>query len=700
MSTSRQSALLLLSRALGSSGASFRDGQWEAIDALVNRRERVLVVERTGWGKSTVYFISTRILRDRGRGPTVIVSPLLALMRNQIEAAERIGIRAASINSTNREHWPHILYEIQRDRVDALLVSPERLANDRFTAEVLMPIAASVGMLVVDEVHCISDWGHDFRPDYRRLASVLRHVPSGVPILGTTATANNRVVSDVQTQLGKVLVRRGPLIRNSLELQTILLPSPAARLAWMADHLRSLPGTGIVYTLTKRDAEVVADWLNRCGTSARAYYSGVLGEGFEDTDAYREYLEDRLLRNKFKALVATTALGMGYDKPDLGFVIHFQAPGSVTSYYQQVGRAGRAINRAVGVLLCGDGDSEIHEYFRNSAFPDEEWVRSVLGALEESDGLTTRELEERVNLRTGQIAKVLKILAVEDPAPIIRVGSKWLRTPTEHSIDRDRIRRLTTQREVEWSELMVYVRETGCLMQFLAHALDDPHALACGRCENCRGSPVVGSSFSTERAAEAERFLRGSELFLKCKVQISQTAFSEYDFRGNLPEELRAATGRVLSRWRDGGWGQVVAEGKSCGHFPDSLVHAATELIRGCWKPFPEPKWIACIPSLRNPTLVPSFAQRLSSRLNWPFVPSLTKIKENEPQKLQQNRHHQCRNLDGVFAIVGDVPTDPVLLVDDIVDSAWTLTIASALLRRSGSGPVLPFALATSAMGA
>lgn len=696
----RPLALNLLRDALDDATASFRDGQWEAIDSLVNRQERLLVVQRTGWGKSSIYFIATRILRDRGRGPTLIVSPLLALMRNQIEAARRIGIEALSINSTNRDEWPQLQQAVLSDEADVLLISPERLANDEFVENVLLPTSETIGLLVVDEAHCISDWGHDFRPDYRRLINVLRRVPPNVPILGTTATANNRVVADVQTQLGDVRTQRGSLTRASLALQTMRLPTQSARLAWLADHIDQLPGTGIIYTLTKRDANQVTDWLVSHGIAANAYYSGVVGDGFEDSDTYRQHLEDLLLGNEIKALVATTALGMGYDKPDLGFVVHFQAPGSVVAYYQQVGRAGRAIDRAVGILMSGDEDDDIHEYFRRSAFPHEQWVNSILTALEESEGLTTARLEEAVNLRRGQIDHVLKFLSVENPAPVIKDGSTWQRTPVPFNMDHDRIERLTRQREVEWDEVQDYIDEPGCLMECLGRALDDPHPQPCGKCERCMNRPIMATTFTREAAVEAGRFLRQAEIPLECKRQAAKDAFVEYQFRGNLQSGLRAETGRILSRWGDAGWGRVVAEDKHNGHFRDELVDAATEMIRDRWCPEPAPRWVTCIPSRTHPTLVPDFAERLANQLGLPFVPVVTKTKDNEPQKLQQNRFYQCRNLDGAFAVDEAISAEPVLLVDDVVDSAWTLTVVAALLRRSGAGLVWPLALTTSSMGA
>ena len=381
-------------------------------------------------------------------------------------------------------------------------------------------------------------------------------------------------------------------------------------------------------------------------------------------------------------------------------MIHYQAPGSVVAYYQQVGRAGRGIERAVGILMSGDEDDDIHEYFRGSAFPPERWVNSILAELEESDGLTTMQLEEAVNLRRGQIDHVLKFLSVDNPAPVIKDGSKWQRTPVPFNMDHDRIQHLTQQREAEWDEVQNYIDEPGCLMEFLARALDDPHPQPCGKCECCMDRPIVATTFTRDAAVQAGRFLRQAEIPLECKKQVARDAFLEYGFRGNLPAGLRAEEGRILSRWGDAGWGRVVAEDKHNLHFRDELVDAVAQMIRDRWHPNPAPTWVTCIPSRTHRALVPDFAERLANELGLPFVPVITKIKDNEPQKRQQNRFHQCRNLDGVFAINEQVSDQPLLLVDDVADSAWTLTVAAALLRRAGSGPVWPLALATSSMGA
>ncbi|AVD87165.1 RecQ family ATP-dependent DNA helicase [Pseudomonas sp. SWI44] len=693
----RDDAERLLKVAIGNAAAVFRDGQWEAIDALVNQRKKMLVVQRTGWGKSSVYFISTRILRDRGQGPTIIISPLLALMRNQIEAAGRLGINAVTINSTNSHEWEQARQAVLADHVDCLLISPERLSNDGFMETILQPIADRIGLMVIDEAHCISDWGHDFRPDYRRIVNILRFLPANTPVLGTTATANDRVVKDIQAQFGDIHIVRGTLTRESLALQNLPMPDQASRLAWLAQTIPTLPGTGILYTLTQRDSEQVARWLRANGISAASYHSDVAHPEFDNSDQYRQHLEDELLANNIKVLVATTALGMGYDKPDLGFVIHYQAPGSIVAYYQQVGRAGRAIDYSLGLLMSGEEDEKIHAFFRRSAFPPAGQVRHLLGVLASHDGLTLRDLEEHSNLAHGQIEKIVKLLSVENPAPLIKIGSKWYRTPVPYELDEERIAQLTSLREQEWQQVQAYLNETGCLMAFLRFALDDPEHEVCGKCANCLGKALVSGTVDSRLIHEAATFIRHAEFPIKPKKQVAKGGFQHYGFPTNLPPHLQAEEGRVLSQWRDGGWGDLAADGKERGQFDDALVAAMAEMIQARWRPEPKPTWLCCVPSLGHPTLVPEFARRLAAALRIPFVECVSKVRQNEPQKWQYNRFHQCRNLDGVFAAGEGIPSGPVLLVDDMIDSGWTMTVIAALLRRAGSGLVYPLAISSTA---
>lgn len=694
----RTEAEQLLQTALANPAAQFREGQWEAIDALVNQGRKLLVVQRTGWGKSSVYFISTKIFRDRGLGPTIIISPLLALMRNQVDAAERLGLSAVRWDSTNRDEHPAIIEQLENNEIDVLFIHPKQFSNQEFIDQVLATISDNLGLMVVDEAHCISDWGHDFIPEYRLIGNILQALPENTGVLGTTATANDRVVADIQQQIGNIQIQRGPLGRESLSLQTLVLPDQPSRLAWLVQVISTQPGTGIVYALTQRDAEQVADWLTENGIVAKAYHSKVVADGFEDSNAYRQHLEESLLNNQLKVLVATTALGMGYDKPDLSFVIHYQAPGSIVGYYQQVGRAGRGIDHALGVLMSGTEDEDIHEFFRDSAFPSEDHVNEILNILAQCDGLTIRGIEARTNLRHGQIEKVLKLLGVENPAPVIKVDSQWRRTPVPYAMDHARIAHLTGQREQEWGQVQAYVSESGCKMVYLRRALDDVDAVPCGKCSSCLGGPVVDVAIDAALAHSGAIFLKQAEVVIKPKAQVAANAFVEYGFSGNLPQHLRASEGKVLSRWGDAGWGGMVAQHKHANHFGDELVEAMAEMIQQRWQPDPVPTWLCCVPSRNHPDLVPDFARRLATRLELNFVDVVAKVRDNQPQKGQQNRFHQCRNLDGVFSINEPVPSGAVLLIDDIVDSGWTLTVLAALLKQAGSGDVFPVALASASV--
>ncbi len=460
-------------------GAQLRDDQWTAINALVNARRRMLVVQRTGWGKSAVYFIAAKLLRRRGAGASLIISPLLALMRNQVAAAERAGIRAATLNSANMTEWEEIQARVAAGEVDVLLISPERLNNPGFRDEVLPALAATVGMIVVDEAHCISDWGHDFRPDYRRIRDLLADLRAGVPVLATTATANDRVVADVRAQLGTDTgLLRGGLDRASLHLAVAQLADTTWRPAWLATHLGELEGSGIIYCLTVAAAEDLAGALESAGWNVAAYTGRTEAEE-------RARLEQALIDNELKALVATSALGMGFDKPDLGFVIHVGAPGSPVSYYQQIGRAGRGTDRADVILLPGAEDRDIWAYFASVSFPDEATVRGLLDALTGEPQSTVR-LESQVDLSRSRLEQVLKVLDVD--GAVRRVKGGWVSTGRPWTYDAERYRGLEQARAAEQRAMLDYENTTGCRMLFLRHQLDDATATGnCGRCDNCTG---------------------------------------------------------------------------------------------------------------------------------------------------------------------------------------------------------------------
>jgi ATP-dependent DNA helicase RecQ len=670
--------------------AAFREHQLDAIADLVEDRARVLCVQRTGWGKSAVYFIATALLRSdpaRPAGPTLIVSPLLALMRNQIAAAQRLGIRAHTVNSTNRDAWDEISALLDADAVDLLLISPERLNNPKFRAEMLPAFAARVGLLVIDEAHCISDWGHDFRPDYRRIAEMLERLPSGVGVLCTTATANDRVVADIEEQLrggdgdASLVAYRGPLGRSSLRFEVVELPGQADRLAWLATWLNKLPGSGIVYTLTKRDAEQVAAWLTAHEIPAEAYTGEIETER-------RIAVEDRLLANDLKCVVATSALGMGYDKPDLGFVVHYQAPGSVIAYYQQVGRAGRAIERAEVVLLRGAEDRRIQDFFIEQAFPRRELVDLVLAHLDEvgAGGASTAELMAMVNLGRGRIDAMLKVLDVE--GAVARDGTRWVREPgSDWAYDAERYEHITALRRREQETMASFGADGRCLMRALQEELDDPDPQECGRCSVCT-APRYDGPLDPALVREAIDHLRSQPLTLDVKKMAPGA-----DGRSSkIAPELLVEEGRALARLGDGGWAAVVRDGLRTGRFSDELLDAVDRLVRA-WNPHVGA--IACVPSARHPGTVEDLAGRLSQTLGIRHVTLLERTGERPPQREMSNAAQQAANVRGAFRVIGTPPQDGILLLDDLRLSGWTLAMVGGQLRRRGSGPVFPLALAT-----
>ena len=679
-------AIELLRIGSGYPNASFRDGQNEAIRHVVENHGRLLVVQKTGWGKSFVYFIATKLLREAGHGPALLISPLLALMRNQIVAAERMGVTAVTINSDNREDWEAVEGAIERDEVDIILISPERLGNEQFRENVLKTIDDRVSLLVVDEAHCISDWGHDFRPHYRLLEEMIKTLPDGLRLLATTATANNRVVEDLHTVLGPNLgLSRGELSRPSLTLQTIKLGGQAERLAWLAEYVPQIEGNGIIYTLTVRDAEMVARWLKSRGIEVESY-SGDMTEG-------RAELEQALLDNQLKTLVSTTALGMGFDKPDLAFVIHYQAPGSAVAYYQQVGRAGRALESARGVLLSGSEETDITNYFIDSAFPTRAEVESVLMALSSSDeGLSVPQLLGSVNLSMGRIIKTTELLSLESPAPIYKDRTKWkLSTDDLSEGFWERAARLTDLRRVEQQQMQDYVSLTSHHMEFLIEALDGD--VTAVRPPNL---DPLSAGVDSNLVLEAVKFLQRSNIVIEPRKRWPQPGgLPKYHLNGNIRPDVRPEIGRALSIWGDSGWGARVRNGKYQERFfAEDLIHACMSMLEE-WDPQPAPGWVTSIASDRYPDLVPSFAKRLAKELDLPYVSTLACSQSSGERSAMANSVQRARTLDESMSIdPSSVLEGPVLLVDDLVDTRWTMSIASWLLRSNGSGPVYPLALA------
>ena len=670
-----------LLRDLAGPGATFRDGQLEAIGLLLAGK-RVLVVQRTGWGKSAVYFIGAKLLRERGGGPTLVLSPLIVLMRNQIEAAERLGLDAVTINSSLRGG--------DRDRAieraasaDVLFVTPETLHAAWFRQQVLSQLENAPGAIVVDEVHCISEWGHSFRPKYRRIKDFLDELPTSVAVMGTTATANARTIGDIVEQLGDSLeVIRGPLARQSLELHVLPVWSQPKRLAWLADFIPRQSGAGIVYTLTVHDAERVARWLVERGIDA-APYTGPM----DDED--RRAVEQRLVTNGVEAVVATSALGMGYDKPDLTWVVHYQTAAGPIAYYQQVGRAGRGVDRAVGVLLRGPEDVDVHRWFIETAYPSEPLAEQLLGVIHRADerGLTESQILAEVNIRGGRLQAALVIL--EDDGVITRDGSRYFRTAKRYEYPHDRVEAVATHRRRELEELIAYTAGDTCHMQTLQIALDDPTAEPCGRCGPCTG---IGPSADVDPSvvAEATEFLWNQASVLDPRQRWANGV--DLGAGSVIPADRRAEPGRALGRYQDGGYGDEALDARASGRLTDRLLEGILRLYER-WAPEPAPEWITWVPSNQYGDFLQTLARRLASELALPLVGAITKPREATRQQSMQNSQQASRNAWEILSVVGDVPQRPVLLLDDVVNTRWTITAAAYKLRDAGAGAVYPLVL-------
>ncbi|MGW5041173.1 RecQ family ATP-dependent DNA helicase [Streptomyces parvulus] len=709
----RTAADTVLARLVGgaSGEAKLREDQWRAIEALVAERRRALVVQRTGWGKSAVYFVATALLRDRGAGPTVIVSPLLALMRNQVEAAARAGIRARTINSSNTEEWDTVQDEIAAGEVDVLLVSPERLNNPDFRDQVLPKLSAATGLLVVDEAHCISDWGHDFRPDYRRLRTMLTDLPPGVPVLATTATANARVTADVAEQLGTggtsdALVLRGPLDRESLSLGVLRLPDAAHRMAWLADHLDRLPGSGIIYTLTVAAAEEVTAFLRQRGHTV-ASYTG------KTENADRQQAEDDLLANRVKALVATSALGMGFDKPDLGFVVHLGSPSSPIAYYQQVGRAGRGVEHAEVLLLPGKEDEAIWQYFASLAFPSEELVRRTLDILGRAERpLSLPALEPLVELRRSRLETMLKVLDVD--GAVKRVKGGWIATGQPWTYDAERYDWVARQREAEQQSMRDYAATTECRMEFLQRQLDDEGAKPCGQCDNCAGARFTADTSADSLDAARDDLGRAGVEVEPRRMWPTGLPAIGVDLKGRIPAKEQAAPGRALGRLSDIGWGNrlrpMLAAQAPDGPVPDDVAKAVVTVLadwakgpggwaQGAAEAQPRPVGVVTVASSTRPQLIHSLGTRIAEIGRLPLLGTVEYAGE-APGGSRSNSAQRLKALDGALTVPDALASalagldGPVFLVDDCTETGWTLAVAARLLRRAGAQGVLPLVLA------
>lgn len=678
-------------RSLYGYNAKFREGQYEAIEATL-LHNRTLVVQRTGWGKSLVYFVCTKILRERGRGITFVISPLLALMDNQMYAAKKMELKCDALNGKTKDRHDEIINNILNGTLDIVFITPETLYNDKVNKQIAN---MNIGLFVIDEAHCVSDWGHDFRLDYSNIYKVLEKIPMNVPVLATTATANNRVVRDLEKQLGgDVFVSRGSLLRNNLSIQVLDLPSPAERYAWIAENVPMIPGSGIIYCLTQRDCEHLSEFLNMNGINACPYYSRDNKEEYLNDEAEHLFMEDNI-----KVLVSTVKLGMGYDKQNISFIIHYQQPSNVIAYYQQIGRAGRNLKKAYTFLMRGEEDADIHNYFIETAFPTEDESAQVMNAIMENteNGIRVAEISDIVNINMSRLQKTLDFLLNGGYIVKGEKGadkSKFFVTPKVYSYNKEHYDAITALRYDEQRQMQEMTQTTECYNRFIIRCLDDNTSDVCGQCANCTRDNLFPSYPDKKYIDFAQEYLNKLIIRFEPRKQWAATPFTNMK---KTKIECQNEVGICLCQYGYPGYGEMVKEGKyaEVPRFCDELAEKSAEVLIPVIEAN-EIDAITCIPSLRS-DLVKDFTIRLAKRCKIPFVELLEKTKSIQ-QKTMKNSSHQCSNALSSFKVIDDITEMPkrVLLVDDIVDSKWTLTVCGYKLMKNGCEKIYPFALACS----
>ena len=669
-------------KSLYGANASFRDGQYEAIEATMTQK-RTLVVQRTGWGKSLVYFVCTKLMRERGKGVTMVVSPLLVLMQNLIESAEKMGLKCDVLNSAVKDRREDILTSLEDNELDLILITPETLFADEVQKRLRN---ISIGLFVIDEAHCISDWGHDFRLDYGNLRKIVQQLPANVPILATTATANDRVIADLQKQLGdKVYVSRGPLTRDSLYIQVLNKPDKIERYAWILENVPKLEGSGIIYCLTQRDCDYLSEFLKKNKVSAAAYYS----RDGEDGEKLNREIEEKFRTNKLKVIVATIKLGMGYDKGDIAFVIHYQMPSNIVSYYQQIGRAGRNIDKAYIFLMYGKEDEEILNYFINTAFPTEQETKKIVDYIGDRDGVRIGQIVSAMNIRKSRIDKAIAFL-INDGFIRKDRGTYYI-TPKKFVYDREHYDAITAIRKNEMEQMKRLAQTKECYSKYIVSCLDDKTARECSHCSNCLGREIIPSAVSEKFIHIAEEYV--NKLIIPIEPRKRWASSSET--RATKIEYINQ-TGFCISKYGDAGYGELVKQGKYSKEkrFSDELAGKSAEILKSFVQEN-KIRHICCVPSLRS-DLVKEFTLRLASSLKLEFVDALEKT-EARQQKEMENSAHQCANAYTSFWVKDGVRIPKnILLVDDVVDSKWTFTVCGYRLMEAGAEKVFPFALADS----
>jgi len=664
----RSQAETLLKKTFGL--PNFYDEQWETISKILNG-ERVLLIEKTGFGKSLCYqFPATTF-----EGLTVIFSPLIALMRDQVKKLNALGIQARCINSEQTpEENNEIIEDAKLGKLKILYIAPERQESPAWidaTQEM------KLSMVVIDEAHCISVWGHDFRTAFKRIINLVNLLPQGMPVLATTATATKRVEGDIMQQIGNgVQVIRGSLMRDNFSLFVLKVNSEDEKLIWLGQNLDKLPDSGIIYTGTRSNTEIYSNYLTWLGIPVSNYNAGLNAES-------RIQVEDGLIANKWKAIVSTNALGMGIDKPDIRFVIHTQMPQSPIHYYQEIGRAGRDGNPSIIILLFNPNeDVKLPRSFIESGKPSIEKYNKVINALK-SQMLGERDLQKATNLTQTPI-RVIKADLIEQK--IIReiAGKKYEYIMNAPALDTKSFEALRNDKLKELESMIDYIETKKSRMNFLCEYLGDAPNASFTNCDNT-GLPKLSVKVTDEWTKKLndfrEQYFPELEVESKDSNIVNGLAASYYGV-STVAEALHR------SKYEKGG------------DFPDFLLRLTLKAIR---KKLGKEKvdLVLYVPPTSSGNLVRNFAEKIAATLKVSISHDLTKVRTTEPQKIFQNSWLKKDNVSGAFSYTepDEIEGKSILLIDDIFDSGATLKEIGKLLTKFGARQIIPIVIAKTVGG-